>query len=413
MPVQRFFEEQIDSLRAFLLDPSQTMRCILTDPELKPLVSKILMRLDNDDQDPHIYLSSETPFQEPAQFFASWLAEVQREYQRCQGELESAGVRVNVSREELGKLSPAQRFVRFVCVLADAMPESVGSLVLILDPTEVNDPQGYRRAMTFLADNTVSPWVKYVILDRRQQPVLKHMELKSDRSQVQIFHFSAEKIEKDLRASLADKAGCSLEEKRQWMALLAGFVFHHKDYAGAQKLQEECLALAEAAGDAGEQAMVSYNLGNTHFHKGDFQAAEACYGSAIEVALGNELDNFLPLALTNLGLTLHRQKKASEAFHSLEIARTAWQAQGYPASEAYALDCQAELCQADKKNEEAERCWRGALALYDGMNSEGMQEFGESGRANIVRKLEQHFQATKQHRKLDELKRGGGIPGHA
>jgi tetratricopeptide (TPR) repeat protein len=405
LPLEALFSKQIEALRAFLFDPSQTMVCVLADPDWKKVFLKILTRFDLDDDDPHIYLRTDTPFQNATQFFAGCWAEVEKQYRECQTALKGAGVGLDGSQEMLlRRLAPEQRLVEFLSALADAMPDSVVSLVLLIDPKEVTDPKAYRVAMQYLADHTPSARVKYIVLDQQQQAILKQIELHADRAQVQTFHISPDQLAEKLGATLDEEPDLPSEERRRYLALLGGIRSMHKDYGAAQRLQEECLVLAERDGAPAEQALHCYNLGNTLFHRGDLQEAEHWYGKAIELALAHDVDTILPFALTNLALAEHRHGRIEEAIRGIEVARKTWRAQGFFAGEGYALSCLAELYESEKRSEEAEQAWQDVLSLYDENASDGTEDIMSSGRADVVRKLEQHFVATKQQVKLDQLR---------
>jgi len=77
-----------------------------------------------------------------------------------------------------------------------------------------------------------------------------------------------------------------------------------------------------------------------------------------------------------------------------------------PPTEAYTLDCQAQCHVKAKQHAEAERCWNEALAAYEGITSDAMQDVRNSGRADIRHKLEHFYRDTKQTAKLAALTAG-------
>src|SRR5262249_41540581 len=198
--------------------------------------------------------------------------------------------------------------------------------------------------------------------------------------------------------------------RRQHLAMLARFAFARQDHDETLRLQQECLTLTDPTTDAAEAGLLFYSLGNTHLAKRDWAAAETAYGQAIQIALDQDIDGFLPMALTNLGVSLHRQGRMTEAVQSFAVARKTWQAQNHPPGQAYTLDALAQVYQAEKKNAEAEACWLEAIALVEGIGRDAVQEPFQPGRAALVQKLVQHYQATNQASKLERLRRSPGGP---
>ena len=91
---------------------------------------------------------------------------------------------------------------------------------------------------------------------------------------------------------------------------------------------------------------------------------------------------------TNLGIALHRLGRFDEAFGALRVASNFFRAQGNRPGEAFVCDNLAAMHLELGRREDARRVWRYALGLYDGITNPALADVRDSGRADIVAKLE-------------------------
>jgi tetratricopeptide (TPR) repeat protein len=394
MALKNFFTVQHDMLRLFITELEQSVRVVQVAAELQPLLMKALAGLDSEDS-PHLLMCLETPFENPRQFFDGLVGELNAELARWETPLANAGFEYKVRPENLSYLAASERFVAYAGGLADAFPETFGALVLILAPERVADPEKFRAAIHFLAKETPTPWLKYIIVDDRANPALTDMEKENPHVWVQTFHIAPEEIESQAKEDLA-RGGLDPAERRQYLALLGGFAYARRQYDEAQRLQQEWLDALGAEGAPSETANACYNLGNTQLARKDYAAAELTYGRALELALDHNLGALAPMVLTNLGVTLYHQERLEQALQAFTVARQTCQAQGLRPAEAHVLDCLARTHEAGGKFEEAGAAWTEALAVYDSMSSETFAQAREGGRADILAKLERLAEATKK-----------------
>src|SRR5262249_23375536 len=129
---------------------------------------KVLAGLEKDENSPHLMLCCEAPFENPRQYFEALLRELAEEEGRWELPLKAAGFELRLGTANLGRLPPDWKFVTYASALADALPDFVGHVVLVLVPDRVADAAGYRRAVEFLARHTPSPWLKYLVLDEHK-----------------------------------------------------------------------------------------------------------------------------------------------------------------------------------------------------------------------------------------------------
>ena len=407
MPIQQFFEEQMRQVTAFMADPKQAVRVVQVDADLKPVLRKMLAGYDAAPTTPHALIPTGAAFTTADRFFAALLADLGKAYEASADELAEVGVIEPFTPTDLTRDPPEQRVVLYLCSMAELLPDHVGSLVVVLDPEAVDDPVGFRKALAWLADKTWSPWVKYLVIDDRANPTTAGLEELSKKVGRQSLHLTPAEMEKRITAAVATDAGLSLTERRQYTGMLGGFALARKDHPAALKAYQDQLALARLEGSPVAVAPVLYSVGNAHLAAGDLVAAEAAFAESLGLALEHKLDALRPLLLTQLAMTLSRAGRAEQAEQSFALARRACRELNSPPTEAYALDCQAQCYVRLKKPAEAERCWKDALAVYQGITSDAMRDVRASGLADIRHKLEHFYKDTRQPDKLAALKAGG------
>src|SRR5262249_50332451 len=150
----------------------QTLHCVRVEPDMRPLLIKVLQGLDRDPQCPHMMLWSEVPFENRQQYFEALLQELTEDLSQWEMPLKAAGFVFRPGPVQKRGLPAEAKFLAYAAALAEALPASVGSLVLVLAPDRVEDTEGYRAAARFLADETPSRWLKYLVIHGRKQPAL-------------------------------------------------------------------------------------------------------------------------------------------------------------------------------------------------------------------------------------------------
>ena len=165
MPLKTFFVDQIDQLRSFASAPDQSMRVLCHEPDVEPLVKKIVVALDEDDNFPHILVPARTPYDNTPRYFKELLDEVVRQNEMYREEL--ATLNITLPRpDDRAELTPPHRFKRYVADVADCLPNSIGSYVVVINPDEVRDEPGFKNDMVYLAKQTRSVQVLVVFRSR-------------------------------------------------------------------------------------------------------------------------------------------------------------------------------------------------------------------------------------------------------
>jgi tetratricopeptide (TPR) repeat protein len=410
MPLQHFFEEQIRHLRIFLNTPGEKLRVLLTDADTKGIAHKLLAGMDDDDNVTSFFVPTDAPFAKSATFFEQAYADLNESYEPFANELMARYILPPPEWNSLKYSDPAERFARGVAMFANALPEEIGAVAILIDPTDVTDPAGYRKALRFLTENTHSDWVKYVVLDDRKERHTRELTEAMPDVKVQSLYLPPAELEKRTKWHLATGVAVGAVERRIYTGLLASFALGRKDYDEALRFNRDQLALTEPDGTPNDLAAVHYNLGNAHLAKKDYNSALESYGEALRLAMQVNLTAIVPSILCNLGVTFFRAGEREKADECFATAQVYCQKLNLRPTEAHVLDSMAR-CHSDAgRPAEAERCWKDALAKYDEITAPQMQFARDGGRKLILIMLEQHYLGTKEADKLaairGELARG-------
>lgn len=409
MPVSKFFEQQAHALRTFLTVPGGGMRVVQADPDTKPLLHRLLAGLEGDERVPAVLVPTDAPFTDPAAFCRRVYADLEESYRPFAPLLEAGYVLPPAGWESLRGDDPAERLARGLARFANALPQEVGAVVLVIDPTEVAQPAEYRRVLRRLAEGTKSEWVKYLVIDDRANGHAAELAGEVPGVSVQSMHLPPAEIERRARGEVS-RGLLTPAERRAYLGLLASFASARKEHAAALELYTQQLDLAKAAGTPGDLASVHYNLGNTHLAMNDLSAAVTAYTAGLGLAMNADLPALVPMLLTNLGVALFRAGEAKPAVECFATARTYARKLNQPPTEAHVLDSLAKCHAAAGKPAEAEKCWTEALAAYDKISATPLAFARDGGKKLIYLQLEQHYANTRQADKLaavrKELARG-------
>jgi tetratricopeptide (TPR) repeat protein len=400
MPLSEFFADQFRQIRSFLGEPAAVVRIIRVDPDMRYVLLKALVKLDDEPDNPHIMLFADAPFASASVYFAGLSKQLQQNHAEHEAALRERGVRIPAPAPDAAALHPAHQFRLYASAVADALPDSAGSLVFVLDPSEVADRDGFRQCVEFLGHQVESKWLKFLVLDSRLEPRLDGLD-GQERIGTQSFYMSPEAIEQKLKEQARKPSSDPLQHRRT-LGVLAGFAFSNKNYDEAARLQAEWASLAEAGGAPAEAASAYYNLGNTLLEQGDLLKAEETFVKSCELCLAHAVNGVLPLALTNLGITLFRQNRVDEAVESLRTAYRHFKAQNHKPGEAFVYDALARAYYELQRHDEAEQAWLRAYSVYDAITSDAFADLRKSGCDDIAAKLERFYEATGRRNRLTE-----------
>lgn len=401
MPLSEFFADQFRQIKAFMLDPAGVVRIIRVDPDMKYVLIKALVKMEDEPDNPHAMLFADASFMTPEHYFTELQSQLERNYQQNAARLQEQGARFVVPYDDREALHPATRFCLYASALADALPDTMGSLVFLLDPEEVSDPRSFWQSLGYLASQVASKWLKFLVLDSRLEPQLAGLE-ELEHVGAQTFYMPPDQIEAKLKEQSQNPQQSDPMQHRRTLGVLAGFAFSNRNYGEAAKLQFEWAQLAESGGAPAEAASAYYNLGNTMLETGALLEAEDYFVRCCELCLEHAVNGVLPLALTNLGVTLFRQNRGAEAIESLRVAYSNFKAQNHRPGEAFVYDTIAGIYYAGQQHDEAEHAWLAALDIYRGITSDAFADLRESGCKDISAKLERFYQATGRPNRMNE-----------
>jgi len=170
---------------------------LILDPEFRNMPINYLVQREDKSDFPHLLLGYFEPFHDPTEWIDGLVEFTNSE---MVAHVEGAQPICLTSEHKLASFPMAKRdvlgeFLEGISEFAEGLPDYVGSLVFVLDPSEISDKKQWLRRIKFLADETNSPWLKFLIFESRaEQPLVALNDHPSVESL--LFWMSPEEIEK-------------------------------------------------------------------------------------------------------------------------------------------------------------------------------------------------------------------------
>jgi len=405
-------DAKLEEIRLFMEVPVLRVMSIQHDADLKQPLMRALIGMQDDEDFPHVLSYSDRPFHGYEQYSGELLHELVEANDKLRTEFAELNVDLpsppaDLPQDERTPESAVRRVAEYQSAVAESLPAEVGSVVLILDPSGVDDEDQFAWTVFALALATVSDRAKYILLDRRQNPMLPDPESRSELAFCVQFHLAPEEIEAQLQREIAG-GSLSPAETRTSLLLAGAFAASAGRKEEAEMSQAEALRLTQEDGSSVEQANILYNLGNTYLEQRRLPDAEDAYLRSANLCMEHQVNPLLALVLTNLGVTLHRQGRVDESLEALDAARQTFRALSHPPGEAHALDTKARILALEHRTDEAETAWLEALEVYEDISAPHLQDVRQGGSMDIRARLEQFYADTGQKEKLSRMAEGKG-----
>lgn len=389
MSLESYFPEQFEAVRRYLDEGEAPVRRIVIDPEMEEMFLKAMGRMQEDEGFFHIFLLHRGDCADASAWFDALTAVVEEAVADAAAELAPAMARIEALRRTRDRVSAPQHFLQLAEAVADGMPDECGRLCVILAPGEA-DPALYARSARFLAEEARSEWLRFLVLDRRQAPCLQDLGLPR-----QQFWLGPEEIERRVAEDLKSGA-LPARQRRQYLAMAAGFHVARGEHAEAARLQRQALAEARAGDDPAETATALYNFANSCSAAKRYPEAIRAYTEAADLCVEHRNAALAPFVYVNLGAALHRSGDPGQARASLKVARDMFRAIGHVPGEAHVCDVLGELQHGEGNEAEAARSWRYAHGLYDRITAAHFADLRATGKAGMEEKLRRIGAAAKE-----------------
>lgn len=405
MPLAAYFDEQLQRLRNFMEYPVGSVLLLTHEPDLRPMVLRMLTGLARAEDTPHLMSlcqADATDFEAYCRALLVELAEENREYQTA---AESVGVEVPTA-PDVESAKPDCALMRYLGRLASALPaDRVGSQVLILAPDAVADLDSLRGMIELFAKGVASRWVKCILLLSPAEAAA----LAGGRARPEIwrqeFALTPDEIERRITGALYSEETTPMEQMR-YAAMLGGFRFARGEHAEAAALHRTSLAAARELESPIDEANSLFQLGNTALASESYAEAEAHYAEALDICVAEQNAGLMAPVLTNLGVALLHQDRRADADESFATAQRVCLTRNDRPGAASILDTQGQALRKIEDAKAAERCWLEALDLYAGITSAAMAPIRATGEANIHDRLRDLYEQTGQSEKLAALPAG-------
>jgi tetratricopeptide (TPR) repeat protein len=380
--IEAYFRDELQKLDTFLLDPDLVLLRLVLDPEMERMPLRYLAGREEQADFPHLLVGLTHPFASAREWSITANGILRAELERNADALGAVGV--SIPPLPNGE-KPWADFIRGAEMLAESMPDNVGTILFVIAPEAIADDAAFSRSLRYFADAVHSRWLKFVLLEPRLAP--RAAELATHpRVRTQTIWLSPEEIERRARGELADGAS-DPAARRQALTTIGLMAYGRKDYENAEAAQRQALTAALEGGEAVNKALALYNLGNTLLAAGRPEEAVDVLARAASGCAHHKLDQLAPMVYANLGVALHRAGGGEQSFRSLRVARDLFRAKGNLPGEAHVCDTLALLCHEQGRRAEAEQSWRYALSLFDRIDNPAMADVRQSGREDILAKL--------------------------
>ncbi|SRR5712691_8149045 len=403
MPLERLFTEKLNALKMFMRAPKRRVLVLQHAPDLRQLLLRLLVGLDNDDRNPHVMVYADVSFQRHDQYFVDLLGDISSQNEKFRSQLADVAVELPAVPKQRPNVHPAMAFTTYMSSVADCLPDSLGAVVLLMDPKAVADDAGFAWAMEVLATHTTSDWARYVVLEPRASQRLNPLAKLAEQVTFLDFHFAPEAIEAQVKTDL-QSGHLKPDEHRRYAMMAASFAASNRRFEEAESLNLRTLGMAREAGAPVEEANILYNLGNNRLEQGRLAEATDAFVQAGNLCLAHKINPLLAMVFTNLGVALHRQQRGDEALQSFKVAHQTYKGLGHRPGEAYVLDCIGRLFALENRAADAERVWLQTLNVYEGITAPHLQDVRKAGRDDVLSKLERLYEETKQSGKLTRLR---------
>lgn len=394
MPLRDPFDERVETIRAFLEVPAFTTLAIRHEPDTRQLLLRVLVGLEEEDG-PHAILFLPDNFSGYRTYSECLLEEISAHVEAMREDLVVEGVQLPRAPEAANSFDEhdprpgIKQLANYFSAIADALPDSIGSFALILDPESVTDRGAFAWWVEALTAYTESEWVKYMVPDSRAEPAIAPSEHVQDRVYVLEFDVPPEELEEQVHKDL-EAGRLSAAARRRHLMLAGAFATSGGRPEDARKHLEAALRETQEAGADDEEANVLYNLGNLDLREGHIDSALARFTRSAQLCVENELNPLLAMVLTNLGVALHRAGRSSEALESFAVARRTFAALGHKPGEAHVLDNRARTLVHEGRETEARAVWLEARAIYESITAPHLADVREAGCQDIDQKLARH-----------------------
>lgn len=401
MPLRKFFLDQQTELLDFLSSQELAV-CLLTHAsDMRQLVNKSLLALDDLETHAHILLYVDQPWQSESEFYKHLLERLEEQADVYRSELAAAGIRLPDPLTSGGG-DLRTRLIRTAETLVGSIPADNCTLAFICTWDELSSVSAAADCIANFAAAVRSSRMKLIVFDDLSKPRFAQLADDQPRVCVQQFHLAMDKVEQQVNATLATEQLVGLDRVR-YLGMAGAFAAAHRRHEESEQRQTEILKLLGTVDSPADEAMAYYNMGNSYLNRQLFTEAEANLGRAAEICLAQKMNPLLAMVLTNLGVTLHRQQRLDESLQCLEIARRTFAVLDNRPGEAYVLDCRANILGLENQIEPAEQSWRQALACYDSISNPTMADVKRHGREDILVKLTRYMEQVGRKERIRDL----------
>jgi len=258
-------------------------------------------------------------------------------------------------------------------------------LVVALAPKSLGDAREWLGSLLSLAEEAVSPWVKYAILE----PTLSPSEIELGPASVQVadLDLSTNRIEQAIREGLKSKdLALSPTDRLRYLSMMATLAASRHENDDALRYGGAAVDLAIECGAAAEKATAWMTMGNVLYQQRDYELARNAYSHVTSLAVDCSHDQLAAQGLENIGHTYYCSHDYPQAVACYVAAREYNAKLANVFGEGRALTWLGEAERAQRRWSEAEQAFYDALALYGEVRPE-LREAAKQARGEVLVRL--------------------------
>ena len=357
--LENHFTAAFEQLEEFLATPGAGSLGLMVNGDLRDLVLRALHRQQESTDFPHVYLVPEVEFTTGPVYARQALEQMRAEMKEAGPPFEEGGV----VPETL--LARAQRegdavsaLAAFVSDLAEAMPDDVGSIVLLTDPDDVSDEAAFADFLIACTERLDSAWAKCLFLVESEESPRYGLDRRTPRIRYLDMRLDPGRIRAQLEAGLDDPFALSDAQRARYSLLLSQFLRHEGEPERAGQILDLLIGSYEKGGnDDVLHALARYDRANLSLERGTVPEAVEDYRRCLEIATRTESASLAAMAATNLGVALMRAGESAHAATSFDTARRIAEANGLQPLLVHVEERIADAC-AQQGDEEGARLHR-------------------------------------------------------
>ena len=368
--LENHFTSAFQQIEEFLATPGAGALGLMINGDLRDLVLRVLLRQQESPDFPHVYLAPEAAFSTGPVYARQTLEQLRAEMDELRTAFEEGGVEPETLLARAEREGDAVSALSlFISDLAEAMPDYVGSIVLLIDPDEVPDEEALADFLVNCTERLDSPWAKCLFLLEGEDTPRHGLDRSTPRIRYLDMRLDPARIRALLEAGLDDPFVLSEAQRARYSLLLSQFLRHEGESEHAGQILDLLIESYEKKDtDDVLHALARYDRGNLLLERQALPEAVEDYRRCLQIATHLDSAPIAAMAATNLGVALMRADEPAHAVASFDTARRIAEANGLQPLLVHVEERIADACAQQGDEAAAQRHRERARSLCEALD---------------------------------------------